>query len=64
MPSQTQHPLLIESRRIARLGGCMVCEKNGEFRVYRKTPDRPVYLGSRTSPETLRRFVQRLTTVA
>lgn len=64
MSAQTKHPLLIESRRIARLGGCMVCEKNGEFRVYRKTPVRPVYLGSRTSQETLRRFVMRLTTVA
>lgn len=53
-------PLLVEARRFARSGNCFISEKNGQFRVFRKTAARAVYLGFRTTPADLRRFVQRL----
>jgi len=52
---------LKEARQIALDHGCFVCEKGGKYLVYRKTPMRPVYLGSRGTPETLRRFVCQVT---
>lgn len=55
-------PLLAEARRIAREGGCFVSEKDGAYRVFRKTAARAVYLGYRTTPSALRQFVQRLVT--
>lgn len=55
-------PMLVEARRIARNGGCFVSDKDGEFRVFRKTAARAVYLGYRTTPAALRQFVQRLVT--
>jgi len=60
MPRQTPLPALIESRRIAREGGCYVIEKCDRYLVYRKTAARAVYLGYRTTPAALRTFVQRL----
>lgn len=56
-------PLLVEARRLARHGGCFVSEKDGEFRVFRKTAARAVYLGCRTTPAALRSFVQRLVSI-
>jgi len=49
--------VLKEAKQIARDHGCFVVEKAGRFLVYRKTPVRNVYLGSRGTPETLRPFV-------
>lgn len=53
---------LIEARRLAADHGCMVTECGGKFLVYRKTTARPVFLGSRGTPESLRAFVRRVTT--
>lgn len=53
---------LIEARQLAKAHGCMVTERGGKYHVYRKTAARPVYVGSRSTPETLRAFVRRVTT--
>lgn len=53
--------VLKEAKRIAADHGCIVSEKGGKYLVYRKTPMRPVYLGSRGTPEALRAFVCRVT---
>jgi len=53
---------LIEARQLARAHGCMVTERGGQYLVYRTTAARPVFVGSRTSPEALRAFVRRVTT--
>jgi hypothetical protein len=53
-------PLLVEARRFAKAGGCFISEKNGQFRVFRKTAARAVYLGFRTTPADLRSFVLHL----
>lgn len=54
--------LLIEARRHAKVCGCFISEKNGAFRVFRKTAMRPVLLGYRTDPASLRAFVRRIAT--
>ena len=53
--------VLKEAKQIARDHGCFVTEKSGKYLVYRQTPARPVYLGSRGTPETLRSFVCKVT---
>lgn len=53
--------VLKEAKQIANDHGCMVSEKGGKYLVYRKTPMRPVHLGSRGTPEALRAFVCRVT---
>ena len=42
--------------------GCMIQERGGKYHVYRTTTERPVFLGTRGTPETLRAFVRRVTT--
>lgn len=61
-PSNPTQQALHDAHQLANQGGCMVCQKNGKFVVYRKTDQRPVYLGARSTPEALRTFVRRLTT--
>lgn len=53
--------VLKEAKQIARDHGCFVVEKAGRYLVYRKTPGRVVYLGFRSTPETLRPFVCKVT---
>lgn len=53
---------LTQARQLASAHGCMVIDRGGKYLVYRKTGLRPVYLGSRGTPETLRTFVRRVTT--
>lgn len=53
---------LIEARQLASAHGCMVIERGGKYLVYRNTTARPVFVGSRSTPETLRAFVRRVTT--
>lgn len=62
MPQTARQQLLIEARRLARAAGCFISEKNGAFRVFRKTAMRPVLLGYRTDPASLRAFVRRIAT--
>lgn len=50
-----------EAKQIANDHGCFVAEKGGRFHVYRKTPSRAVWLGSRGTPDALRSFVCRVT---
>ena len=52
---------LREAKQIAADHGCFVTEKAGKYLVFRKMPTRPVYLGARGTPETLRRFVCQVT---
>ena len=63
MTQTARQQLLIEARRLARAGGCFISEKNGAFRVFRKTTQRAVYLGYRTNPADLRAFVRRLVAI-
>ena len=53
---------LIEAHQLAKAHGCMITEHGGKYLVYRKTAERPVFVGSRSTPETLRAFVRRVTT--
>ena len=53
---------LTQARQLASAHGCMVIDRGGKYLVYRKTALRPVYLGSRGTPEALRAFVRRVTT--
>ena len=53
---------LKEAKQIARDFGCQVSERGGKFLVYRIVAGRPVFLGTRGTPETLRAFVRRVTT--
>lgn len=53
---------LIEARQLAKAHGCMIKERGGKYHVYRTTAERPVFVGSRSTPETLRAFVRRVTT--
>ena len=53
---------LTEARQLASAHGCMVIDRGGKYLVYRKTADRPVFVGSRSTPEALRAFVRRVTT--
>ena len=50
-----------EAKQIAHDYGCTVSERGGKDLVYRIVAGRPVFLGSRGSPETLRRFVCQVT---
>ncbi len=52
---------LTQARQLASAHGCMVIDRGGKYLVYRKTAARPVYVGSRSTPETLRAFVRRVT---
>ena len=52
---------LREAKQIARDYGCHVSERGGRYHVYRIVAGRPVYLGSRATPETLRAFVCKVT---
>ena len=52
---------LKEAKQIARDFGCTVSERGGKFHVYRIVAGRPVFLGSRGTPETLRSFVCKVT---
>lgn len=53
--------VLKEAKQIARDHGCFVQEKGGRYLVYRQTPARPVYLGSRGTPDSLRAYVCKVT---
>ena len=46
-----------EAKQIAKDHGLFVVEKAGRFLLYRANPQRPIYLGSRSSAQTLRSFV-------
>ena len=50
---------LKEARRIATAAGLFFVEKGSEFRLFRKTPARPVYLGMRSNPAGLCSFIKR-----
>lgn len=58
MKTTTPHTLK-EARQLANAAGLFVVEKGSEFRVYRRTPDRPVYLGKRSALAGLCSFVSR-----
>lgn len=53
---------LTQARQLASAHGCMVIERGGKYLVFRKTAARPVLVGARSTPETLRAFVRRVTT--
>lgn len=59
----TRNPIQVlkEAKQIAIDHGCFVTEKSGKYHVYRNTSSRPVFLGSRGTPETLRSFVCKVT---
>lgn len=59
----TRNPIRVikEAKQIAKDHGCVVSERGGKFIVYRLTPDRPVYLGSRSTPTALRAYVCKVT---
>ncbi|MER2537663.1 MAG: hypothetical protein ABTQ26_00325 [Azonexus sp.] len=61
MPRHTPQQQFKEAKQIAKDHGCFVIEKAGRYLVYRKTPMRAVYLGARSTPETLRAFVCKVT---
>ncbi len=46
-----------QALQIAKDHNMFVVEKNGRYRVFRKTPERPVCLGECRSPEALFRKV-------
>jgi hypothetical protein len=56
---KTTTDYLKEARRIASGAGLFFVEKGAEFRLFRKTPARVVYLGSRASASGLCSFVKR-----
>ena len=58
MPTATP---FAEAQQIAQSGGCFVTPRNGRYLVYRKTPARVDYLGSRGTLDALRAFVRGLT---
>ena len=60
MTQTATQQLLIEARRITKAAGCFVSEKDGAWRVFRKTALRPVLLGFRSTPAALRDFVRRI----
>lgn len=62
MTTPTTH-CLIEARRIARAAGLYFVEKGSEFRVYRKTLARPVFLGKRSNAAGLCSFIKRCAAV-
>lgn len=52
---------LKEAKQIATDYGCRVSEKGGRYLVFRIVSGRAVYLGARSNPETLRKFVCKVT---
>ena len=62
MPRHSPLQQLKEAKQIARDSGCQISERGGHYLVYRIVAGRPVYLGSRGTPETLRSFVRQVTT--
>lgn len=50
---------LKEARRLARAAGLFFTQKADEFKVYRKTAARVVYLGKRSNPAGLFSFIKR-----
>lgn len=48
-----------EARQIASDNNMFISEKGGRFSLYRKTPTRPVWFGSRQDIGEFRRFVER-----
>lgn len=50
---------LKEARRIARAARMFFVQKADEFKVYRKTAARVVYLGTRSNPAGLHSFIKR-----
>lgn len=58
MPKQATD-YLKEARKIARDSNLYFVEIGTEFKLYRKTPARPVYLGKRSSAANLCSFVKR-----
>lgn len=58
MTKPTIDPLQ-KARRIAQSAGLFFVEKGSEYRVFRKTGERPVFLGKRTSAQGLCSFVSR-----
>lgn len=58
MTSPTTDPLK-EARKIATAAGMFFVEKGSEFRLFRKTPARVVFLGARSNPDGLFSFVKR-----
>lgn len=57
MTTQPDH--LKEARRIASAAGLFFVERGSEFRLFRKTVVRPVYLGKRSNPARLCSFIKR-----
>lgn len=56
---KTSTDYLKEARRIASAAGLFFVEKGSEFRLFRKTPVRPVFLGKRSDAAGLCSFVKR-----
>lgn len=50
---------LKEARRLARATGLFFTQKADEFKVYRKTAARVIYLGKRSNPAGLFSFIKR-----
>ena len=50
-----------EAKQIALDHGCFVVEKADKYLVYRKMPVKPVFLGARGTPASLRNFVCKVT---
>lgn len=50
-----------EAKQIAQDNGCFVSERDGRFRVFRKTSTRPAWCGSAVKPEALLSLVKRIT---
>lgn len=48
-----------EARQIAAENNMFISEKGGTYSLYRKTPVRPVWLGSRKDVGEFRRLVER-----
>lgn len=48
-----------QAQTIATEHGMFVVDKGDRFLLYRKSADRPVFLGKRTSPDALRTLVTR-----
>lgn len=61
MVRHSPHQQYKEACQIARDHGCFVIERGGFYMVYRRTPERPVYLGKRSTAPALRRFVCQVT---
>lgn len=46
-----------EAKQIAADHGLYVVEKAGKYLLYRRNPQKPIYLGARSSAQSLRSFV-------